>query len=304
MQRFNSYNSFMREKFGQKIYKLSLSISNTCPNRDGSVGVGGCSFCAGGSGEFAGDCKKSVPAQIIDAKNKVSAKAGDGKYIAYFQSYTSTYVPPQKLRDSINEALACPDIVGISIATRADCLGREVMEILKEVSQKNYLTVELGLQTVHNKTAALINRCCPLEKYIEATRKLKEIGADVVYHVILGLPQETEQMMLETVRFAAEQKVSGIKLQLLHLLRGTPMCQMYENGEFDTLSLPKYCELLGKAIEILPPETVVHRLTGDAPKRLLVAPEWSADKKKVLNTINKYFEDNNIVQGTKVQKDT
>lgn len=304
MQRFNSYSSFMKRKFGKKIYKLSLSISNTCPNRDGSVGVGGCSFCAGGSGEFASDFKKSIHAQIADAKQKVAKKAGDGKYIAYFQSYTSTYVPPKKLRDSINEALACEDIVGVSIATRADCLGDEVMEILKETAEKTYLTVELGLQTVHDKTAELINRCCPLLKYIEATKKLKEIGADVVYHIILGLPQESEQMMLESVKFAVEQGVDGIKLQLLHVLDGTPMCEMYKRGEFKTLSLENYCDLLAKAIEILPPSIVIHRLTGDAPKRLLVAPEWSADKKMVLNTINKYFEDNDIIQGTKVQKDT
>lgn len=297
MQRFNSYSSFMKQKFGQKIYKLPLSISNTCPNRDGSVGFGGCSFCAGGSGEFASDFEKSILAQIADAKEKVSKKAGDGKYIAYFQSYTSTYVPPKKLRDSINEALACVDIVGISIATRADCLGDEVMEILAETARKTYLTVELGLQTIHDKTAKLINRCCPLSKYIDATKKLKTIGADVVYHIILGLPQESEQMMLESVKFAAEQKVDGIKLQLLHVLSGTKMCEMYKKGEFKTLSLESYCKLLGKAVEMLPPSVVVHRLTGDAPKRLLVAPEWSADKKRVLNTINKYFEENAIIQG-------
>jgi len=297
MARFNSYSSFLKNKFGKKVYKLSLSISNTCPNRDGKVGVGGCSFCAGGSGEFASDFNKSVTCQIVDAKQKVLSKAKDGKFIAYFQSYTTTYVEPQKLRDSINEALAQPDIVGVSIATRADCLEDEVMEILKEVAQKTYLTVELGLQTVHDNTAQLINRCCPLSKYIEATRRLKEIGADVVYHVIFGLPFENEEMMLETVKFAAEQGVDGIKLQLLHVLEGTPMCQMYKKSEFDVLSLKNYCRLLGKALEILPKTTVVHRLTGDAPKRILVAPEWSADKKKVLNTINKYFEDNDIIQG-------
>ena len=177
------------------------------------------------------------------------------------------------------------------------------MEILKETAGNTYLTVELGLQTVHEKTAKLINRCCPLSEYIEATKKLKEIGADVVYHIILGLPFETEQMMLESVKFAADQKADGIKLQLLHLLSGTPMCQMYSRGEFEVLSLTKYCDLLAKAVEILPPSMVVHRLTGDAPKRLLVAPEWSADKKRVLNTINKYFEDNDIIQGKKDPED-
>lgn len=299
MDRFYSYNSHLKKLFGQKVYKLSLSINDTCPNRDGRVGVGGCTFCAGGSGEFACDIKKSISEQIRDAKEKVKLKNRGGKYIAYFQSYTSTYMPAEKLRVHLNAALLEPDIVGISVGTRADCLGADVLAVLKEIAQKTHLTVELGLQTSNDKTAELINRCCPLEKYTEATKSLHKIGAEVVYHIILGLPFESEETMLDTVRFASQNGADGVKLQLLHVLKGTALSESYERGEFETLSLPGYCEILGKVLEILPPTTVIHRLTGDAPKRILLAPEWSADKKKVLNTITKYFEENDIIQGKK-----
>ncbi len=299
MDRFYSYNSHLKKIFGQKVYKLSLSISSTCPNRDGKAGVGGCIFCAGGSGEFAAEVKKSISEQIRDAKERVKDKNRGGKYIAYFQSYTSTYMPADSLRVHLNAALSEPDVVGISVGTRADCLGDDILAVLKEVAEKTHLTVELGLQTSNDKTAAIINRCCPLEKYIEATENLHKIGVEVVYHIILGLPFENEETMLDTVRFAVKNGSDGVKLQLLHVLKGTPLCEMYERGEFETLSLSEYCEILGKALEILPPTTVIHRLTGDAPKRILIAPEWSADKKKVLNTITRYFEQNDIIQGKK-----
>jgi len=300
MQRYYSYNQYLREKFGCKMYKLSLSISDTCPNRDGSRGSGGCIFCSeGGSGDFAASRFKSIPQQIEEAKERVCDKNRGGKYIAYFQSFTSTYMPPHKLREHLISAAEHPDIAAISVATRADCLGNEIIEVLEECSRLVPITVEMGLQTVHDKTAQLINRCCELCEYENALSRLKKAGISVVYHIILGLPFETEDMMLETVRYVADSGADGIKLQLLHILKDTVLNKMYQQGEFQALSREQYFSLLSRAIEILPPDMVIHRLTGDGPKKLLVAPLWSADKKGVLNSLNRYFEENDVVQGSR-----
>lgn len=300
MQRYYSYNEYLKSVFGRKVYKLSLSLSNLCPNRDGKVGYGGCIFCAGGSGEFAADFNKSITEQICEAKQRVLNKSGDA-FIAYFQSFTSTYVSAEKLSRAINEALCDPQIVGVSVATRADCLDDDIMSVLKETALKTHLTVELGLQTSNEKTAELINRCCPNKVYESAVKKLKQIRAHTVLHIIFGLPFETEDDMLCSVRYAVKIGADGVKLQLLHVLEGTPLAQMYKNGEFETLCAEKYYELVAKALELLPPNVVVHRLTGDAPKRLLISPLWSADKKRVINDLAKYLNHNDIVQGKKAK---
>ncbi len=298
MQRFYSYNQYMREKFGCKMYKLALSISNSCPNRDGTKGAGGCIFCSeGGSGDFAAAYCKCISEQIEDAKRLVSHKNRGGKYIAYFQSFTSTYIAPQKLRNALNEVLKDKEICAVSIATRADCLGDEIMAVLSEFSHKIPLTVEMGLQTIHDKTARLINRCCDLNEYETSLKRLKAHGIEVVYHIIAGLPFETEGEFLETVRYVAHSGADGIKIQLLHILKGTELEKMYARGEFEALCRDEYFALVAKALEILPPDMVIHRLTGDGAKKLLVAPLWSADKKDVLNSLNRYLEENNVIQG-------
>jgi len=298
MQRYYSYSDYLKNRFQKKMYKLSLSIAQTCPNRDGTKGVGGCIFCSGqGSGDFAESIEKSVCEQIESAKKLVEKKNRGGGYIAYFQSFTSTYLQPEKLLDSLVSAANHKDIEAISVATRADCLDDEIIDILGSIRKKVPVTVEMGLQTVHDSTAKIINRCCELSEYEKALKKLKENGIEVVYHIILGLPFETEEMMLDTVRYVAKSGADGIKIQLLHVLKGTRLYEMYKKGEFDVFSKEEYISLLAKAIEILPREMVIHRLTGDGDKKILVAPMWSANKRDVLNSINRYFNENDIVQG-------
>jgi len=296
---YNSLNQNLKNRFGKKIYKLALSINVTCPNRDGTLDTRGCIFCShGGSGEFAegGD---DILLQIERAKERVAKKAGDGAgYIAYFQSFTNTYGDINYLERVFLTAINHPDIVALSIATRPDCLGDGVMAMLGRLAKIKPLWVELGLQTVHEKTAEYIRRGYKTPVYDAAVKKLHGIGAEVVTHVILGLPYETEDMMLKTVRHAAECGTDGIKLQLLHVLRGTDLEKDYVNQKFKTLSLDEYVKILARCVESLPAGVVIHRLTGDGAKRLLVAPEWSADKKTVLNTVNRYFIDNNVTQGT------
>ncbi len=301
--RYYSYNEYLKNKFSQKLYKLSLSISDTCPNRDGSKAVGGCIFCSSrGSGNFAASFKKPLSQQISDAKERVKGKYKGEKFIAYFQSFTSTYIAAEKLEESLDTVLSMPEIAAVSIATRADCLGDDILKVLSKAAEKKPLTVELGLQTVHNKTAQLINRACELCEYESAIKKLKQIGAEVVLHVIFGLPFETEQMMLETVEYTACSEADGIKIQLLHVLKNTRLCQMYQQGEFNVLSKDEYIAIVAKALEMLPPDMVIHRLTGDGDKKELVAPLWSGDKKRVLNDLNKFLEKNDIIQGKKYKK--
>ena len=297
MRRYYSYNEYLKNKFGTKLYKLSLSISSSCPNRDGRVGEGGCIFCSGGSGNFAANVLKPLSEQIIEAKSRVSHKNPGGKYVAYFQSYTSTYIEPQKLREHLSYVCSLPEIAAVSIATRADCLSGDVMEVLGEFSKKIPLTVELGLQTSNEETANLINRACPLFEFENAVKKLKNIGAEVVFHIIFGLPFETEGDMLNTVRYAVKMGVDGVKFQLLHVLEGTRLANMYKNGEFETLSKEEYFSIVAKSIELLPSQIVIHRLTGDGAKKMLISPMWSADKKKVMNDMNRFFEENNVIQG-------
>ena len=273
----------------------------TCPNRDGTVGTGGCTFCSqGGSGEFAvrRTGYPDVWEQIEQAKTRVHRKiSGEGKYIAYFQSYTNTYAPVDYLRTLFERAITHPDIVALSVGTRPDCLGDEVVALLKELNGQKPVWVELGLQTIHEKTAERIHRGYRLEVFEDAYRRLKEAGLTVVVHVILGLPGETKKEMLETVDYLGKIPVDGIKLQLLHILKGSQMAAEYEKNPFSLMELEEYLDLILTCVARLPQSVVIHRLSGDGAKALLIGPAWSANKKLVLNRMMQKFRENGIFQG-------
>ena len=283
-----SFNKYLKDKFGQKVYKISLAGGFTCPNRDGKAGTRGCIFCSkGGSGDFAESKEMSITEQIESGKKKVEKKIKSGKYIAYFQAFTNTYAPVEILRQKYEEAINHPDIVALSIATRPDCLGDDVLRLLDEMNKIKPVFVELGLQTIHQKSAKYIRRGYDLSVYDKAVRDLKKIGVNIVVHVILGLPNESENDMLETVKYVCESGANGIKLQLLHVIDGTDLAKDYEKGLFKTLEFDEYVNLIVKCVKIIPNDIVIHRLTGDGAKKDLIAPLWSADKKRVLNAINK-----------------
>lgn len=286
---YHSLDYYLKETFGKKVYKLALDGGMTCPNRDGTLGNNGCIFCSeGGSGDFAVSKDiGSVTRQIEQAKALVSNKIKNGgPYIAYFQSYTNTYAPVSYLEPLFLEAICHPDVAALSIATRPDCLPPDVLELLARLNQLKPVWVELGLQTIHPTTADFIRRGYPLECFETAFRSLKEMGLTVIIHVILGLPFETKEMVLETINYLGRLHIDGIKLQLLHVLEGTDLAKLYHSGAFEVLNLEDYVSLLIECLEHLPPETVIHRLSGDGPKRLLAAPLWSGNKRLVLNTIH------------------
>lgn len=283
-----SFNKYLKDKFGQKVYKISLDGGFTCPNRDGKIDTRGCIFCSkGGSGDFAQNRNLSITEQIESGKKTVEKKIKSGKYIAYFQAFTNTYAPVEILRAKYSEAINHPDIVALSIATRPDCLGDDVIELLDEMNKIKPVFVELGLQTIHSDSAKYIRRGYSLEVYNEAVKKLKNIGVNIVVHIILGLPNESEEDMLESVKYVCQSQIDGIKLQLLHIIAGTDLAKDYEKGLFKTLEFDEYVELIAKCVAIIPKNIVIHRLTGDGAKKDLIAPLWSADKKRVLNAINK-----------------
>ena len=295
--RYYSLNEYYKQKYGKKVYRLAISGGMTCPNRDGTIGERGCIFCsAGGSGEFASSAGLTVGEQLEAAKRRVRSKTRDNLYIAYFQPFTNTYAPVEKLRALYEAAIEPDDIVGLAIGTRPDCLPPEVIGLLREINRKKPVTVELGLQTIHESTAAYIRRGYPLSVYDEAVKALHQAGIEVVTHVILGLPGETEEMMLETVKYVG-RVTDGVKLQLLHVIEGTDLAADYHSGLFQTLTLEEYARILCRCIRILPDNVVIYRLTGDGDKKSLIAPQWSADKKRVLNYINKSLADNRIQQG-------
>ncbi len=276
-------NSYCKQVFGEKLYKLTLSAATSCPNREN--GMGGCIFCsAGGSGEFASPAHFPLEKQIELAKQRVAAKFDGERYIAYFQSYSGTFGDISHLRQIYLEAAGREDIAAVSIATRPDCLGEKAMEMLREIADIKPLWIELGLQCANEQTARLIRRGYPFSEYEEAIKKLRTLPVHIITHVILGLPGETKEDMLSTVRAAA--KGDGIKLQLLHILKGTPLEQMYYDGKCTALPAEEYYQLVADALEILPEGMVVHRMTGDGDKRLLVAPLWSADKKKTIGSLH------------------
>lgn len=286
--KYYSLNNYLRDTFGEKVYKLSINAGFTCPNRDGTVGTRGCIFCSkGGSGEFAENPELSITEQIENAKQRVSGKIKSGKYIAYFQPFTNTYAPVEILREKFYEAINHKDIVALSIATRPDCLGNDVLSLLNELNKVKPVFVELGLQTIHEKSAKYIRRGYRLDVYDRAVTELKKIGVNTVVHIILGLPGETKKDMLETVRYVCQSGIDGIKLQLLHVLKNTDLEKDYKAGKFKTLEFDEYIDIIKSCVDIIPENIVVHRLTGDGAKKDLTAPIWSADKKKVINAINK-----------------
>ena len=279
-------NEYYRKKFGCKVYKLSLNGGFTCPNRDGTLGTQGCLFCSqAGGGDFAEH--GSIKEQLEKARLRVSAKIKEGKFIAYFQAFTNTYGPVERLRKLYLEAVAPSDIVGLAIGTRPDCLPEDVVELLKEINAVKPVSVELGLQTASDKTARILRRGYPLTVYQDAVKRLKEAQIDVVTHIIIGLPGESLEEALCTTKTAVEAGTDGIKFHLLHVLRGTDLQKLYEEGKYQALSLEEYGEILRQCMETLPENMVVHRITGDGAKKDLIAPLWSGDKKHVLNYLNR-----------------
>ena len=286
----------LRERFGTKVYKLSLSSGCTCPNRDGTIGTGGCTFCSEeGSGEFAApflpvDEQIRLARARVDGKFPAKIPVSERKYIAYFQSFTNTYGEPERLRALYEETIRRPEIAALSIGTRPDCLPADILQMLEELNRIKPVWVELGLQTIHERTAEAVHRGYSLPAFEDAVKKLKAIGAEVIVHVILGLPGESREDMLETVRFLSgmDPRPDGIKLQQLQILRGTQLAEQFRQSPFHVMDLEEYCALIRDCLEILPDDIVIHRLTGDGPKKLLIAPEWSADKKRVLNTMRKW----------------
>ena len=299
MDHYRSLNSFLKEQFGEKVYKLAFDGGFTCPTRDGSKDTRGCIFCSGGSGDFAVPVGEEFAVAMEMAKTVVADK-GAKKFIAYFQSYTGTYAPLERLRSLYTQAIRHPDVAALSIATRPDCLGEDVLDLLSMLNSIKPVWTELGLQTIHPSTAAYIRRGYDLPVYDEAVRRLRERDITTVVHMIIGLPGETPEMIRQTAQHIGESGVEGIKLQLLHVLRGTDLERDYLAGKFSTLSLDEYINVLEMCIESLPPDMVIHRLTGDGAKRDLIAPLWSADKKTVLNAINNAFERDNVMQGSRL----
>ena len=297
-KRYYSLDSYIKETFGEKLYKISLDGGMTCPNRDGTLDTRGCIFCsAGGSGDFASDRRLSIKEQLAQGKQLVSKKYAGSSYIAYFQAYTNTYASVSYLEKIFTEALDDEDVKVLSIATRPDCLSPEILDLLFRLNQRKPVWVELGLQTIHETSAKFIRRGYTLDVFEKAVYDLKKIGVSVIVHTILYLPNETEDMMLETISYLNKLPINGIKLQLLHILKGTDLAHLYEKSPFHLPTMDEYFILLGKLLSHLRPDIVVHRLTGDGPKSLLLAPLWTSNKRLVLNTMQKYLKDADIWQG-------
>ena len=297
-RRYHCLDHHIKQTFGEKLYKISLDAGLTCPNRDGTLGDRGCIFCSqGGSGDFASDRHLSITEQIEAGKQQSAEKFQGNGYIAYFQAYTNTYGPVSQLRQLFFEAAAHPDIRALSIATRPDCLGQEVLGLLREISRVKPVWVELGLQTVHERTASLIRRGYPFSVFEQAVRNLRAIGLDVIVHVILFLPGETESDMYQTISQLNRMDIQGIKLQLLHILKGTDLSDYYKAHPFYIPRMEDYFQVLGNCVSMLRPDIVIHRITGDGPKKLLIAPLWTGDKRYVLNQFHAYLKRQNIWQG-------
>ncbi len=302
---YHSLDYEMKKRFGTKVYKIALDGGMTCPNRDGTKGTRGCIFCSeGGSGDFAapmkpGELRASVPAQIEEAAGRISGKSGTSpsSYIAYFQSYTNTYAPVSYLRELFTAAIEHPDVKVLSIATRPDCLSDEILDLCAQLNLIKPVWLELGLQTIHPGTAAFIRRGYDLACFEDALFRLRERSLETVVHVILGLPGEDREMMLETVSWLSRQDIQGIKLQLLHVLKGTDLADIYQENPFPVMEMDAYLDLVIDCIALLPEEIVIHRITGDGPKNLLIAPLWSANKRLVLNTLTRRFHERGITQG-------
>lgn len=295
---YHSLDYMLRERFGEKVYKVTLNGGMSCPNRDGTIGYGGCIFCsAGGSGEFAADASLSVTDQIDSQIHILSQKRPIRSYIAYFQAYTNTYGPVDKLRRIFTEAISHPSVVALSIGTRPDCLGQEILDMLEELNRQKPVWVELGLQTMHASTARYIRRGYPLSCFEEAVSSLQSRHIEVVVHTILGLPGESRQDILSTMHYLNTQKIDGIKLQLLHILSGTDLAADYLAGKFRALEREEYVALVIDCLEHLDPKIVVHRITGDGPKDQLIAPLWASRKREVLNLLHHTMKLQDSYQG-------
>lgn len=295
---YHSLDYMLRERFGEKVYKVTLNGGMSCPNRDGKLGTRGCIFCsAGGSGDFAADSSLSITEQIDRQISILSAKRPIHKYIAYFQAFTNTYAPVEYLEKIFTEALAHPGIAALSIGTRPDCLGKDVVALLSRLNRQKPVWVELGLQTIHEKTAAYIRRGYPLSCFEDAVRRLRSEDIEVIVHTILGLPGESTQDILNTMKYLNHQDIQGIKLQLLHVLQGTDLASDYEKGLFRTYERDEYISLVISCLEHLRPDIVIHRITGDGPKDLLIAPLWASRKREVLNLLHHQMKENHNYQG-------
>lgn len=295
---YHSLDYMLRERFGEKVYKVTLNGGMSCPNRDGKLGTRGCIFCsAGGSGDFAADSSLSITEQIDRQISILSAKRPIHKYIAYFQAFTNTYAPVEYLEKIFTEALSHPDIAALSIGTRPDCLGKDVVTLLSRLNRQKPVWVELGLQTIHEKTAAYIRRGYPLSCFEDAVRRLRSEDIEVIVHTILGLPGESTQDILNTMEYLNHQDIQGIKLQLLHVLRGTDLASDYEKGLFCTYERDEYISLIISCLEHLRPDMVIHRITGDGPKDLLISPLWASRKREVLNLLHHQMKENHNYQG-------
>lgn len=307
-KRYYSWNHYLRNHFGEKVFKVPLDAGFDCPNRNGSVAYGGCTFCSErGSGDFAGDRQDDLVTQFNQIKNRMHQKWKSGKYIGYFQAYTNTFAPVETLRAYFEAILQQEGVVGLAIATRPDCLPDDVVEYLAELNERTFLWIELGLQTVHEKTATLINRAHDFQCYVEGVNKLRKHNINICAHIINGLPMENEEMMMETAREVSKLDVQGIKIHLLHLLKRTPMVKQYEKGLLELMSFESYVKTVVDQLEILPPDMIIHRLTGDGPADLMIGPMWSLNKWKVLNEIEnelrlrgswqgKYFSHERVIE--------
>ena len=300
-KRYYSLDAYLKHTYGEKMYKLSLNGGMTCPNRDGTLGTRGCIFCSeGGSGDFAASSSLTVSAQLIKARERIAGKTSCTHYIAYFQAFTNTYAPVSYLRRIFMEAIQNPDVAILSIATRPDCLSDEILDLLFELNQIKPVWIELGLQTIHPETLHAIRSGFTLSQFEQAVSDLHKRNIPVITHLILGLPGETKEDMLSSVRYVGSLPVTGIKLQLLHILKGTYLGTAYMADPFPLFTLEEYCDLIADCIALLPPEIVIHRLTGDGPRNLLLAPLWSTDKKRVLNTIQKCLRERDLWQGKNI----
>ncbi len=296
-KRYHTLNYHNRSKFGEKLYKAVIDCGFSCPNIDGTKGYGGCIFCDGGSGYFTAP-QLSVTQQLEAEYRRISSKNGKNvPIIVYFQANTNTYAPVEELRRIFMSVLDSPDVKGISIGTRADCLSEDVLDLLSELNEMTYLTVELGMQTIHDKTIKIINRCCTHDEFVIGYNNLKERKIRTCLHIINGLPYETDEMMIETAYEAAKMHPDGVKLQMLHVIQGTKLAEMYADGQFELLTREEYIDIVVKQLEVLPPEIVIERITGDGDKKKLIAPMWSADKIAVLGGIDKRLTDLDTWQG-------
>ena len=299
-KRYHTLNYFYKNKFGIKVFKVSLNGGFSCPNLDGTLGYGGCIYCSkSGSGEFGGDIHKSLTEQFMEIKEVVNKRHIPCKYIGYFQARTNTYAPVNVLRKKYEEVLKIDDVIGLNIATRCDAISDECLNYLEELNKRTFLTIELGLQTIHKKTTEIINRCHTLDEFDEMVKKLRERNINVLVHIINGLPFESEEMMLDTVRHLNKLDIQGIKIHMLHIIKDTEMARLYEKTKFHILSKEEYIDIVIKQLELLNPKIVIKRITSDPDKDLLVEPRWLCDKCQLLNDIDKEMKKRNTYQGIK-----